>query len=806
MNNRLRPTDDVLEHCKRALAESNLLAVDTLVRRLLSEYPALGDGYNLLGNVAIREGEPRSAVRWFSFATVLAVKGDGASPWVNLGMALEMEGRLAGAAEAYRHSLEIDPTRAKVRGNLARVQFNMNAFAECHDTLLGLSQLTFDQYFMRGRCRLELRQGAKAITDLREALALRPAYTEAHRALGQALAQVGRHQEALEILLPMHAQSPGDTDLNYALGRIYYDLKQLERSKTFLLAAIDDSRHRFEANRHLGIVYRSLGDNGAAVPYLWKALELNPNDYHSFDHLGEALVGLDRLEDLEKLVNFTLEQAPDNPAIWNGAGIFLKAAGNTERAIELSKAAAEKYPDQPVILFNLAHMMNETTLAEEAEPFVKRALILQPDYAKAWNTLCVSYCMPYRHVEARCAVYRSLMINDQQASAWLNVGVLERSACRFTESIWAMRKAVRLNSSDTTAQTNLAYALLMAGEIEQGFRQYDKRWDNPTFPSARRPFPQPIWSGRKLKGQNKTLALYMEQGMGDEIMFSWFLPLVARRVDNLLVECDYRLVNLFKRSFPEFEYIARSQPINERTQSPEIAFKTPVGHVPKHFWFEIREHMNQVWSTATRPIVRTTGYLRADPDRRAHWRAHLKSFAPNRVRVGICWRSSVHNRARDLQYLTPEDIADCFDDRFAVINLQYDHLLEETDVLERKGAKHGYLFETPPGIDLRDDLDDLTALCAECDLVVTPLISTAFMAASVGTPTWVFRSSDCGRIWQQLGSPFVPWLPSLRLFFRFPTDPWSETISRMRTALSEVCEMGPEPYRSVLDPDPTFLR
>jgi hypothetical protein len=87
---------------------------------------------------------------------------------------------------------------------------------------------------------------------------------------------------------------------------------------------------------------------------------------------------------------------------------------------------------------------------------------------------------------------------------------------------------------------------------------------------------------------------------------------------------------------------------------------------------------------------------------------------------------------------------------------------------------------------------------------VTPLISTAFMAGAVGTPTWVFRSSATGRIWQQLGTPFVPWFPSMRLFFRFPTEAWSKTVERMRDALREVTEMDASAYKTVIDVEPSI--
>ena len=788
-----------VERCKAAIDAGDLVKAGKLARELATLIPCSMETYNLFGIVSVRSQDLTSARYWFKSATLVDTHNS-ATPLLNHAMTLELSGDLEAALAHYRRVHEHHPDNQKVRAKLAKALFETVDYSACLETLDGIDSLAFDQYYMRGKSRLELGHAAKAIADFREALRLRPAYPEAFKGLGQSLAQIGRHSEALSILEPLLDQTPQNPDLQYTLGRIKFDLGDLEGAREHLLASLDQSKTLFHANRHLGIINRRLGTKDAAVHHLSAALELNPDDFLTFENLGEVLTELDRKHELKEMVSRILDRDPGNASIWNSGGIFLKSANEVPLGIEYLKKAARKYPDQPIILFNLAHMMNETTLAEEAEPYAVRALLLKPDYAKAWNALCVAHCMPYKHEAARVAVDRALLIDPKLSSAWLNVGVLERSAKRFTHAIAAMRRAIQMNAGDTTAQTNLAYALLMAGEIESGFQQYDQRWHNPSFPSARRPFALRIWEGQNLPHHG--LLIYMEQGMGDEIMFAWYMRYVAQRAAHVMVECDHRLVTLFQRSFPSFQVVARLNPTDPVTTAGNRRFKSPAGHVPKHFWFETREHMMKMWPVATRTISRTSGYLRTDPERLDHWRAYLDSFGSERLKVGICWRSSYHNRARDLQYLAPEEIGQCFDENFVILNLQYDHKEEETDMLTKVGRERGFEFVTPPDIDLKDDLDDLTALCEACDIVVTPLISTAFMAGAVGTPTWVFRAADSGRIWQQLGAPFVPWFPSMRLFFRYPTHPWSETIERMRGELLKVTRMDPCEYKNVIDVEP----
>ena len=112
-----------------------------------------------------------------------------------------------------------------------------------------------------------------------------------------------------------------------------------------------------------------------------------------------------------------------------------------------------------------------------------------------------------------------------------------------------MRKA--LASSDgkyPQAAYNLALELISNGEVaESGFHHYRMRWWADGFSSnlvlCRN---RMAWT---VKAPRPNLALYMEQGMGDEVMYSWYLPWVAADALSLTVECDSRLLPILKRSF-----------------------------------------------------------------------------------------------------------------------------------------------------------------------------------------------------------------------------------------------------------------
>ncbi|MFX9246881.1 flagellar protein FlbA, partial [Acinetobacter baumannii] len=56
-----------------------------------------------------------------------------------------------------------------------------------------------------------------------------------------------------------------------------------------------------------------------------------------------------------------------------------------------------------------------------------------------------------------------------------------------------------------------------------------------------------------------------------------------------------------------------------------------------------------------------------------------------------------------------------------MVNLQYGDSAEE---VARAKAEFGIDLWTPPGIDLKNDLDDLAALCLALDVVIGPATAT----------------------------------------------------------------------------------
>lgn len=129
----------------------------------------------------------------------------------------------------------------------------------------------------------------KAEHHLKEAIALKPDYSDAYNYLGVIYFRQGKvnqaieaYNKALENLLYTKPQ-----DAHYHLGIAYMDLKEYQKAKTHLEEAVRLVPDFVAAYNILGEVYEGLGQYSKAKYSYEKALEINPEYIAAYLNLGK---------------------------------------------------------------------------------------------------------------------------------------------------------------------------------------------------------------------------------------------------------------------------------------------------------------------------------------------------------------------------------------------------------------------------------------------------------------------------------------------------------------------------------------
>src|SRR5207245_10420933 len=100
--------------------------------------------------------------------------------------------------------------------------------------------------------------------------------------------------------------------------------------------------------------------------------------------------------------------------------------------------------------------------------------------------------------------------------------------------------ARQLDPDNRRARTELAIALLLRGELEEGWPAHEPRKRLPETPTP--DFAQPAWEGGPIEG--KRILLYPEQGLSDALLFVRFARDLKRRGATVLVLCQALLKEL----------------------------------------------------------------------------------------------------------------------------------------------------------------------------------------------------------------------------------------------------------------------
>jgi len=292
-----------------------------------------------------------------------------------------------------------------------------------------------------------------------------------------------------------------------------------------------------------------------------------------------------------------------------------------------------------------------------------------------------------------------------------------------------------------------------------GWHNYESRWKTHGH-KPMRPYPYPRWKGNKLASGH--LLLWGEQGIGDEIMFAGLIPELLAAENRIILDCEPRLLPLFRRSFPGVHVVTGFD--ETRPPDPQIAAHLPTGSLPRFF-----RTSELAFASTTSP------YLMPDRTRRNQFRSR---YAWEKKVVGIAWytKNAKTGRSRSLQLSQFSPLLQRND--IFWVSLQYgDHA-----ALEQQASAAQVPLFIDREVDQFQDLDLFAAQVAAMDLVITIDNSTAHLAGALGVPVWLLLPFDRDWRWLQARSD-SPWYPTLRLFRQPRLGDWQSVISDVTQSL-----------------------
>jgi Flp pilus assembly protein TadD len=584
--------------------------------------------------------------------------------------------------------------------------------------------------------------------------------------LGILAFHAGRQEEAVERIRKAISLRPDLAAYRNNLGAVLQKLGRLEEAVSEYRQALAVAPDFAELLSNLGGLLRECARPHEALPYLERAVKLNPSHVGAQRNLGLVLHALGRGEEGLRHTLKAIEMAPQSVDAVRQAACMLADLKRWEEGAVYSERWAALEPENHAAYLGSGDSYEKRGLWREAARQYWKALELKPDCAEAANNLGTCLSAGGHQADALAAYQKAVELKPDYPDAWVNLGIIMKTQARLETAMRCMDRAVSLGPASPEALWNRSLCALAMGRLAEGWADYDRRW-KAVRGAAERPFPQPRWDGSDPAG--KTILVWMEQGLGDQILFASMLPDLIAAGARCILECEPRLRSLFARSFPTVEAVKASEPAHPSTQSSDIDFQIPAGSLAR--WF--------------RPTLESFpqhhGFLVPDPALVSDFRGRVAALG-NGLKVGICWRSMMNTgiRSNDYSRLTQwGPILSTSGVQF--VNLQYDQCAEELREAQR-------LFGTPvqvwDDVDLKDDQESVAALISTLDLVLSACTAVDQMAGGLGVTAWVM-SRTANDLWA-LGTDHCPWYPGIRLFACDASQPWEPVIERVAAELGQL--------------------
>jgi Flp pilus assembly protein TadD len=436
--------------------------------------------------------------------------------------------------------------------------------------------------------------------------------------------------------------------------------------------------------------------------------------------------------------------------------IVAHQGGDFDRAERGYREALARAPTHPAATHFLGVVLYQRGQVEEALPLLQAAVAWVPQEAEFHNNLGLALAAADRNEEAIAAHRRALELRPGHAIAWSNLGLALQANNRLPEAADAFRRAIAVLPDFAQAHWNLSLALLTMGEFAEGWQQYEWRLAIPELVKEDYKSAGTRWDGVIRPGQ--TLLLTAEQGLGDTLQFVRFARQLAEAGMRVVVHAQSPLLRLL-------------------ATAPGVGGVSEIGGaLPLHDWHTPVMSVAGALAVDDASIPCVVPYLTADPARRLKIATELAMHA-HALKIGIAWTGSkrhANDRRRSVALATVSPLFTIPDTVWFTLQQNDD----DVDVSSAPGA-HALRRITEP-----NDFDDIAALVAELDLVITVDTSIGHLAGALGKPVWIMLPYAPDWRWQ-LERADSRWYPTARLFRQPRVRDWDSVVRQVAAELAQ---------------------
>ena len=636
-----------------------------------------------------------------------------------LGMVHAMQGDMRGAARLLRQACVVAPENGSLRTHLARVEWELGFPAQAaasYQQAIAQGCGTADIHVDYAIALQALKQYDAAGLQCDAAIAQEPGHARAWNTRATLLHQQNRlddalacHERALALFSSARSLSGKAATLD-ALGRLDEALECHQK-------AIQCDSGDASVWAHCGATLGKMGRHPAALACHEQATGLDPLHAFAWSNMGATLTSMDRGEEALEAHDKAVSLQPASAAFWLQRGGTLQRLERNAEALASFNAAVRLDPASALAWYHRGMALRAEHRLEEALESLDEACTLDAAFSMA----------TIKRAEVLCLLGRD------------------------GEGVTLLENALAAHPDDHSLRMEIGFKQLAAGNFDDGWTNFQScrglPWSEPP-----RHLHVTRWTGAEpLRG--KRLLVYAEQGHGDVIQFSRYVPRAAALGCDVVFEV-YPSLKQLMTSLGSCLVAARGEPL------PVCDYCIPLMALPQA--------------------------LRAQPEDIPGLRRYLQSGKRLRqldcrhgagLKIGIAC-SGNPALPTNLSRSAPLALFEPLQQHGTLFLLQ--NAISATDAACL--ADHRHIHHPAAHF---TDFADTADLIDSLDLVISVDTSIVHLAGALGKPVWVLLAQTCD--WRWSGNrDDNPWYPGARLFRQAREGDWTSVFAEAKEALRQL--------------------
>ena len=579
----------------------------------------------------------------------------------------------------------------------------------------------------------------------------------------------GKKNKSYKILLNIFSKNPNNNLLRFNLAVVQQSLNKIKEAKENYIFLVENQQYT-KAMFNLYSIYKMEENYNEALYLVNKIIDKDKNIYPLKKEKAYVLYKLHRYEESIKICLDCLNLNKEDIDCLNilGCNYFEKTDFNN--AEKIFKKALEIDNNNSVILNSIGRLYHEKRDTKKAKEFLEKAFNINPNSYEIINNLGSYYKEEAKYEKALSLYKKAIDINSNNPTLINNLAKVYFDLNNLKKAEKLCLEALKIKNDDRNIKMTLSHIYLKKQDYCKAWQYFDGRLSVENYSKVHTSIEEHNINHetrKQLISKHKVLIL-KEQGVGDELLYGTVYPDLIKSWKNITIECDKRLINLFKTSFSKYEniFVEDGQYLRKSSNLSDYNFVYYAGSLCQYFRNNIKDFKDGC-------------YLKANDELILKSKKIFKEFK-GKYNIGISWKSFKNRYIKEKSIDLEKLVNIISNENYNIINLQYGDIEDDLASLDKKLNNQIYTLDD---LDIYNDFDYLAGVLKSLDLFISVSNSTAHLAGALGVKTLLIKPQNHAtyHYWNQNNNR-TPWYNSVQLIEQ---NDLLEKINNIQSYLSD---------------------